>query len=86
MIEKAFDEKLAKDIEFGGKFGKIKTRQGFPVRIVCWDTKGPYPITGLIDYGEYELPTTYTNKGKSDYRTNVRTTLDLLIEVEGGEV
>ena len=32
----------------------VQTRNGRPVRILCTDAKGPYPIVGLMPSGEAE--------------------------------
>lgn len=43
---------------------KVVTRNGKPVRIVCWDKLGKYPIIACIEYSEkYEDFETYTIKG-----------------------
>ena len=85
MIEIQFDLGTAQDIMNGELFGRIKTRDGKPVRIICTDTKGTQPIVGLIDMGDTEFGMKYTLDGKTDVRNNVRTPSDLVLEVEGGE-
>lgn len=86
MIEQKFNENTAREITANITYGNIKTRDGHPVRIVCWNAKGQQPIVGLIDLGDMEMPMKYTMDGKSDTRPNVRTNTDLVIETEGGEV
>lgn len=86
MIQVAFTEERAKDIKKSKFFGKIKTRDGDPVRILCFNAKGMYPIVGLIDKGADEVPMSYTREGKCDWRPNVTSNYDLVIETEGGEV
>ena len=39
MIEIGFDKGTAMDIINGELFGAIKTRGGFPVRVLAWDVK-----------------------------------------------
>lgn len=85
MTEKQFNEAIAREIMAGIQFGNIKTRDGNPVRIVCWNAKGQQPIVGLIDVGGIEMPMKYTAEGKSDTRANVTTNTDLVLETEGGE-
>lgn len=86
MIQREFDISIARDINSGKRFGRILTRSGHKVRLLAWDAKGLYPIAGLIDRGEFEQSGLWDNSGKSDFRPNVRTPNDLVIEVEGGEV
>ena len=48
---------------------KVVTRDGKPVRILCTDAKGDYPIVGLIHYtygDEREVPESYTENGSYD--------------------
>lgn len=85
MIIRQFNEALAREINGKLRYGKIKTRDGYPVRIVCWNAKGRYPIVGLIDRNGEEVPVRYTYDGKSDYRPNVTTNYDLELHTEGGE-
>lgn len=85
MIQVGFSEGLAREINGGLRSGMIKTRDGYPVRIVCWNAKGKYPIIGLIDRDGDEVPVKYSVDGKSDYRPNVTTNYDLELYTEGGE-
>ena len=85
MTEQKFNVDLAREINGSIKFGQIKTRDGRPARIICWNALGSYPIVALINMGGYEFPSNYTNDGKNDCRDNVMTNLDLVIETEGGE-
>lgn len=86
MTEKQFNINTAREINGGIRYGKIKTRSGHPVRVLCWNAKGWKPIVGLIDLGDIELPMKFTKEGKCDTRPNVTTSNDLIVEVEGGEV
>lgn len=48
---------------------KIVTRDCKPVRILCTDANGDYPIVGLIHYtngDEREVPENYTENGSYD--------------------
>ena len=59
-----FDLELAKEISNGTKEGRIVTRKGDSVRILCWDKKDKtYPIVALVDNGSEEDFKTYTNEG-----------------------
>ena len=86
MNEICFVLELAKDIQAGKSKGRIVTRDGKPVRIVCWDVKGDYPILALVDLGYIETPARYTADGHYDLRGNVKSNYDLLIKKGGGEV
>ena len=58
-----FDIEKAKS----GKY-KIQNKDGKPVRIIEWNRKsenGLTPIVGLINYGDFESPYTYTKEGKA---------------------
>ena len=85
MTEIKFDENTAREIMAHVRFGNIKTRDGNPVRIICWNAKGEKPIVGLIDVGDIEIPMKYTAEGKIDTRDYVSMSTDLVIETEGGE-
>ena len=86
MKQIKFDISIAREVNAGIRFGRVLTKSGHQVRLLVYDVKGLYPIAGLIDRGEFEQPCMWTNDGKSDFRPNVRTPNDLVIEVEGGEV
>ena len=43
---------------------KVITRDGRNVRIRCTDAKGDYPIVGLVDCNDTEIPLVFTEKGK----------------------
>ena len=66
---------------------KVVTRDGKPVRILCTDAKGYYPIVGLINYphsGEREVPENYTENG-SCYIDNDESSSDLFFAPKQGE-
>lgn len=49
------------------KSRKVVTRNGRPVRIVCWDKLGTeYPIVALVDVGDVEIAFSFTEKGYYD--------------------
>ena len=43
-----FDINIAKSIQKGEKIGNIITCKGNPVKIVCWNVLGKFPIAALI--------------------------------------
>ena len=47
MTEIKFNEAIAREVNAGIRFGKIKIRRGNSVRIICWNAKGDLPIIGL---------------------------------------
>ena len=85
MVRKQFNLEDALKIQKGEKSGKIVTRDGKDVRIVCTDAKGDRPIVALMMHGSYEWPGLFTTDGRNDVRENVTTNSDLLLETEGGE-
>lgn len=85
MIEIQFTEAAAREVSEGKRYGTIRTRDGFPVRLLAYDIKGTYPVAGVVDLGESEYCRQWTKEGKGDFRSYVRTNYDLVIEVEGGE-
>lgn len=55
------------NLELAKKGYSIRTRDGRPVRIICFDRKDKnYPICALIDDGECEAFRFYTNDGRLD--------------------
>lgn len=59
-----FDVERAKRITNGEEEGKIVTRDGKEVRIVCFDVKNDkYPIIGLVKEGDKEAPETFKKNG-----------------------
>ncbi len=67
---------------FQDKSRKVVTRDGKPVRIVCWDKLGNYPIIGCIKYSDdYEYFESFTIKG-SKYTCNCEDTNDLFFADE----
>lgn len=67
---KDFNINLAK----GGS--PVCTRDGKPVRIVCYNADGQYPIVALVKYAAGEKAEQYTAEGKL-YRDPGQTSLDL---------
>lgn len=77
LIRVPFEIELAKRIHNGEVDGKIVTRDGRTVRIVCWDYKsmsGNYPILALVSSETQELSFPYSEKGKYE------DSLDLILE------
>ena len=59
-----FDVERAKRISNGEEEGKIVTRDGKEVRIICFDVKNDkYPIIGLVKEGDKEAPETFKKNG-----------------------
>lgn len=86
MKEIKFNENKAREITAKMRFGNIKTRDGRPVRVICWKAKSIKPIVALVDFGAYEQVCMYTKDGKFDVRENVTSNFDLVLQMEGGEV
>lgn len=82
-----FNLKIAKKIQIGEKQGKIKTRNGYNVRIICWDRKKVvYPIIGLVeDIDGYECVKSYTESGNFEYYSLHKDPRDLVLEVPDNE-
>lgn len=82
-----FDLELAKKITNKEVKGRIVTREGKKVRIICWDKKPvdekahEYPIVALIqnDYNG-EMSQTFTAEGAACY-PNYKSRYDLIIEI-----
>lgn len=68
MITIPFEVEKAKRIQAGEEPGKIVTRGGRNVRIVCWDrkTEHKYKIVSLLDTGKFELVLYNDKTGESD--------------------
>lgn len=45
------------------KESKVKTRNGFPARIICDDARGGYPFVALLKGGDEEVTRWYTDEG-----------------------
>lgn len=59
-----FQVERAKRISNGEEEGKIVTRDGKEVRIVCFNVRNDYyPIIGLIDEGDYESAESFSKNG-----------------------
>lgn len=60
-----FDVERAKRISNGEEEGKIVTRDGKEVRIVCFNVRhNNFPIVGLIDEGNYESAESFSKNGE----------------------
>ena len=75
MIRIPFDLELAKKISNGEVKGRIVTRDGRSVRIVCWDRKGVNPIVALVEQQNGEEVSYYPMNG------SWKTDKDLMLEV-----
>jgi len=75
-------ERFNLDIWLQAKSRKVVTRDRKPVRIVCWDKLGDYPIIGCIKYSDdYEDFETYNIDG-SKYSFNREDPNDLFFADE----
>lgn len=78
-----FELELAKEISNGSKEGRIVTREGKSVRVVCWDKKDKdFPIVCLVNDDFEEGIKTYTIQGvwNIDPNCTIRTH-DLFLEI-----
>lgn len=75
MIKIPFEVELAKKISNGDVKGRIVTRDGRSVRIVCWDRKGVNPIVALVEQYNGEEVSYYPMNGSWE------TDKDLMLEV-----
>lgn len=76
-----FELELAKEISNGSKDGRIVTKEGCIVRIICWDRKDEnYPIVALVSYNSgIEGCESYTKNG--NYLDDDTDMLDLMLEI-----
>ena len=82
MAKVKFDLKYKDDIIKGSV--KVETRDGQPVRIVCWDWSEKYPILGRM--GDIEHPFEWKGNGTyGDDETNEMISYDLVVIVEDKE-
>lgn len=80
MITIPFDLERARRIQEGKEEGKIVTRNGCNVRIVCWDMKNPkYPIVALYTNEEEEIHITTTLDGS--FCLEKEEDIDLVLQV-----
>lgn len=54
------------DLEAALNGAKIRTRCGYPARIICTDRKGPYPVVALLGGEGEETVCSYTVEGRSN--------------------
>ena len=62
---------------------KVVTRDGRPVRIICTDAKGSYPVIGLVLSKDVQNANGYTENGF--YLNNSESSSDLFFEPEKKE-
>lgn len=75
-----FDLELSKEITNGEVEGRIITRVGNSVRILCYDVIGNnYKICGLVNSGKSEEPEVFTEKGL--LYEGQKDDLDLMLEI-----
>lgn len=63
MIKVPFEVEMAKRIQNGEVEGKVVTRDGQSVRIVCFDAKQDDPVVALISYDNAERVKSYAKDG-----------------------
>lgn len=83
MIRVTFDVELAKKITNGEVEGKIVTRNGKNVRIVCFDRKSElnkFPILALIENEKVETSYIFNSKGYTNFY-GLETSSDLFFEI-----
>lgn len=80
-----FNAEMAKDIQNGKIKGKIKTKGGRNVRIICWDKKSLFntPIVALIYTGKKEELYFYSAQGV--HLPDPCVAIDLVLEVPDNE-
>ena len=72
------------DLEAAKAGAKVVTRNGRPVRIICFDRKNKNePIVALVNFDYGEQLVTFTIKGK--YSDNIPTSYDLFMAPEKHE-
>lgn len=87
MTQIQFNIEDARKITTGEKYGRVVTRDGFPVTILAWDVRPSFPLAGIVHLGDdNDYVRQWTSQGKGDIRPNVVMKCDLVLEVEGGEV
>lgn len=76
-----FDIETAKKIQNGEIEGRIETRDGHSVRVLCWDRKDEDdPIIALVKYNDKECLNTYGISGR--YHKNKEYSSDLVLYVK----
>lgn len=82
MIRVPFEAELAKKITNGEVEGRIVTRDGMSVRVICLDKKCITPIVALIDCGdEMECLEYYYKNGVSLHKHDDEDNGDIFIEI-----
>ena len=51
------------DLEKAKAGAEVVTRDGTPVRIICYDAAGSHPIVALINYGDNDIACMYNENG-----------------------
>ncbi|WP_277123138.1 hypothetical protein [Bacteroides ndongoniae] len=77
-----FEVELAKRIQNKECEGRIVTREGIHVRVVCWDKiDDDSPIVALLKYREKEVVETFMIDGRWHCEGDEESNLDLLLEI-----
>lgn len=83
FIRVPFDLELAKKITEKSIEGRIVTRDGRSVRVLCWDAKADQCIVALLLGEFYEECGTYTKDGR--IFMNGESPADLMLEIPWGD-
>lgn len=75
-IIKPFNLKEAKD------GAKLKTKSGYPVEIFKWNSRGDYPIKGVINQANEDTCSSWNLKGEWDANQSSSSNLVIVEEVE----
>lgn len=87
MTQKQFNVEDARKIMTGEMYGRVMTRDGFPVTILVWDLRPTFPLGGIVHLGDNnDYLREWTAKGKADKRPNVTMQCDLVLEIEGDTI
>ena len=68
------------DLDRYNQGATLRTRGGYPARIVATDAKGKYPIVALVDVGSEELALRYTKEGRVNAGNGIISNYDLVTE------
>lgn len=59
---------------------KIRTRCGYPARIICTDRKGQYPVVALLEGETTEYIELYTVEGRNNIKAESNKDLEMVPE------
>jgi hypothetical protein len=73
------------DLEKAKAGAKLRTKSGYPVEIFKWDSRGNYPIKGVINQANEDTCSSWNLKGEWDDIQSSSFNLVIVEEVEGLE-